>query len=89
MSKKTYNIEESKMAVLVGYMPYYTSSPNGKPMFGIQLNYIPLPITDYAKESDKETTYFLFFKKSWPFRIGFQLIWYGFLNLFRKTDISQ
>ncbi len=88
MSKKIYDIEENNMAALVGYTPYFSSFPNGKPMFGIQFNYIHLPITDLVKESDKETLYFFFLKKSWPFRIGFQLIWYGFLNLFRKTDIS-
>ena len=82
MKFENIEVEEEKLNAICGFVPFEMLSPNGKPMLGLMLDY--LPIFGINDNTPKETGYYIFLKKSWPFVMAGRLTWYGIRNLFRN-----
>lgn len=76
MSKgATRQIREEDIRAINGFWPFATESPNGTPMLGLTIDSVPL--TGVKDESDIDEANYIFIAKSWPIRMGFQLIRFG------------
>lgn len=87
MKFENIEVEEEKLNAICGFVPFEMVSPNGKPMLGLVLDY--LPIFGINDNTPKETGYYIFLKKSWPFVMAGKLAWYGIRNLFRNWFMKR
>jgi len=84
---KNIEIGEEKLNAIVGFVPFEMLSPNGKPMLGLSLDYLSL--FGIGDNTPKETGYYIFLKKSWPFMMAGRLTWFGIRNLFRSWFMKR
>lgn len=76
MSKRIIkSISEENIRAMNGFQPFAMESPNGTPMLGLTIDSVPL--TGVKDESDIDEANYIFIAKSWPIRMGFQLIRFG------------